>query len=231
MADPQTPIFVSGAGTPFRLRALHPAGLNEQVFEMHGDAWQEEPYSKGSIQIVDYNPLSQWTGSRDAFGPNSSFDVVLKQAGGSHKVQGDYLFRTFIAGQFQNGMWGLLRVGEPGKDVVTVTGFCEAGSALQVAGVNTVNPANSKLAESVTITGTGLSPTTIAVNQQTGQWNTSINAAAPSSITVTSTQGGVRNIAEPVCPTQTAPSVPAPPFNTNDVDRFRPKAPLISKPQ
>lgn len=230
-ADPQTPVFVSGAGTPFRLRALHPAGLNEQVFELHGDAWQEEPYSKGSLQIVDYNPLSQWTGSRDTFGPNSSFDVILQHAGGAHHVQGDYLFRTFIANQFQNGIWGLLRVGAPGRDVVTVTGFCEAGATLQIAGVNTVNPSNNRLATSVTIQGGGLPPTQVAVNQDTGEWQTAINAAAPSSITVTSTQGGVSNVTEPLCPIQTGPAIQPPPINANDIDRFIPKAPLESKPK
>jgi hypothetical protein len=142
-ADPQTPVFVAGAGTPFRLRALHPAGLSEQVFEIHGHAWQEEPYSKGSLQIAAYNPLSQWTGSRDTFGANSAFDAVLAHAGGSHGVKGDYLFRTFIAQNFQNGMWGLLRVGDPGKDVVTVTNFCPAQGSFTVGGVNTVNPSNS----------------------------------------------------------------------------------------
>ena len=58
-ADPETPVLVAPAGSPMRLRVLHPAGLNEQVFELHGHAWQEEPYSKGSLDIVDNNPLSQ----------------------------------------------------------------------------------------------------------------------------------------------------------------------------
>ncbi len=230
-ADPQTPVFVSGAGTPFRLRALHPAGLNEQVFELHGDAWQEEPYSKGSLQIADYNPLSQWTGSRDTFGANSSFDVVLKHAGGAHNVQGDYLFRTFIAGQFQNGMWGLLRVGAPGKDVVTVTNFCESGSTLNLAGVNTVNPSNNQLATSVTVTGIGSAPITLPVDPSTGQWQRALaNTTAPNSITITSTQGGVETTSV-LCPVQPPPTITAPKINTNDLDRFIPKAPVVKNPQ
>jgi len=178
-ADPQTPVFVAGAGTPFRLRALHPAGLSEQVFEIHGHAWQEEPYSKGSLQIAAYNPLSQWTGSRDTFGANSAFDAVLAHAGGSHGVKGDYLFRTFIAQNFQNGMWGLLRVGDPGKDVVTVTNFCPAQGSFTVGGVNTVNPSNNRLPSSVTITGANLQPTNVPVDQSTGLWQRSFaNAIA-----------------------------------------------------
>src|SRR6202043_923417 len=121
--------------------------------------------------LVNNNPLSQWTGSRGTFGANSSFDAVLQQAGGVNGVKGDYLFRTFIAADFQNGMWGLLRVGEPGKDVVTVTGYCASAGGFTVSGVNTVNPSNNALAKSVTISGAGIDTLTAAVDQLTGHWS------------------------------------------------------------
>jgi hypothetical protein len=235
-ADPQTPVFVAGAGTPFRLRALHPAGLSEQVFEIHGHAWQEEPYSKGSLQIAAYNPLSQWTGSRDTFGANSAFDAVLAHAGGSHGVKGDYLFRTFIAQNFQNGMWGLLRVGDPGEDVVTVTIFCATQGSFTVGGVNTVNPSNSRLASSVTITGANLQPTKVPVDQSTGLWQTSFaNATAPATITVTSTEGGTSTTAG-LCPVQGTPAQPAPtvhvpPISNDDVNRFLLQPKTLKNPE
>jgi hypothetical protein len=229
-ADPQTPVFVAGAGVPFRMRVLHPAGINEQVFELHGHTWQEEPYSSDSSRIVDNNPLSQWTGSRDAFGPNANFDVVLKHAGGSFAVQGDYLFRTFIGTDFLNGMWGLVRVGAPGKDVVTVTTYCAPPkmSAFTVAGVNTVNPSTHHMAATVTITGTGVPSSTVPVDPMTGQWTftSSTITTAPATITVTSAQGGIRTTPE-LCPIiQVQTSKPGP-HSTTEVDRFRPKAQTI----
>ena len=50
LADPQTPIFVATANTPVRFRVVHPAGINEQVFTLHGHVWQEEPYINGSTR-------------------------------------------------------------------------------------------------------------------------------------------------------------------------------------
>jgi hypothetical protein len=233
-ADPQTPVFVASAGTPLRLRVLHPAGLNEQVFELHGHAWQEEPYSKDSTRLVEKNPMSQTTGSRDAFGANSSFDVVLKEAGGSSKVQGDYLFRTFIGTDFLNGMWGIVRVGPPGKDVVTVTTYCAPPNGVTeftVAGVNTVNPASHKMAKTVTITGTGLSIPPVNVDPMTGQWNfqSASITTAPANVTIASNEGG-QTATNAVCPIlQVQHSAPGP-TSTEEVERFRPKARTLPHP-
>jgi len=231
-ADPQTPVFVAEAGLPLRMRVLHPAGLNEQVFELHGHTWQEEPYSKGSLAIVDNNPMSQWTGSRDTFGANASFDIVLKHAGGANAVKGDYMFRTFIGQDFQNGMWGLLRVGDKGQDVVTVTTYCAPPTmSFTVAGTNTVNPSTGRMAATVTIAGAGL-PTIppVPVNPMTGQWTfTSASVTSlPAEVSVTSA-GGRKIVVRPspnLCPIQ-QPSAPTPTLapSTKDVDRFRQAAP------
>jgi plastocyanin len=238
-ADPQTPVFVAEAGKPLRMRMLHPAGLNEQVFVLHGHNWQEEPYTNNSTQIGN-NPLSQSTGSRDTFGPNASFDVVLPRAGGIDATKGDYLFRTFIGEDFQNGIWGIVRVGDPGKDVVTVTQFCSAAPATQltIQGVNTVNPSNHHMAATVTISnGTGTVLGTPKVNPMTGEWSfQGPSAGAPTAITVKSAQGGSTSLARQLCPilqsqprTPGAPTTPAP-VNQEDLFRFRPK-PGVSAPQ
>jgi manganese oxidase len=250
-ADPQTPVFVAEAGLPLRMRVLHPAGFNEQVFELHGHIWQEEPYSKGSLKIVENNQFSQWTGSRDTFGPNASFDIVLKSAGGSNAVKGDYLFRTFIGAEFMNGMWGLLRVGDRGKDVVTVTTNCgpPTMTTFTVAGVNTVNPSNHHMAKTVTISGAGIPSGTASVDALTGQWTfTSASVTTPpAQITVTSSQGGTRT-APVMCAIQPPPGGP-PPVSpsaltslridkevpaaklTKDVERFRLTPPALAKPK
>jgi len=125
--DPQTPVFFAAAGKPFRLRLTHPRGSgDQQILTLHGHVWQEEPYSPDSTSIVGdntpENPMSQHIGARDAYGVNSSYDVIQASAGGKTKVTGDYIYRT-IPGSFMftSGLWGLLRVGEPGKDTVSCT--------------------------------------------------------------------------------------------------------------
>jgi manganese oxidase len=153
LADPQTPIFVATANTPLRFRMVHPAGINEQVFTLHGHVWQEEPYVNGSKEI-GRNPLSQSQGSRDGFGANVAFDAVIEKAGGAGGVPGDYLFRTFIANVFQNGMWGLLRVAPPTQDVVTITRFSNpkvTKGRVLIAGTTTVDPNTGRMADRVTI--------------------------------------------------------------------------------
>jgi len=229
MADPQTPVITAEAGKPLRLRVVHPAGLSEQVFELHGHAWQEEPYTKGSTQMTENNPLSQWTGSRDTFGPNSSFDVVLKSAGGSSGVKGDYLYRTFMGTDFLNGMWGVVRVAAPGRDAVTLTTFCAPPAVPQftIAGVNSVNMGNHHLAAKVTISGPGIPKSTIPVDPITGRWIfTSANITTlPASVTVTSAQGGTTTLNTAACPILQlqAPRTAAPERTAEPVDRFRPE--------
>lgn len=153
-ADPQTPVFAASKNTPLRFRMIHPAGLSEQVFTLHGHVWQEEPFINGSTEI-GHNPRSQSQGSRDAFGPNISFDMVIDSAGGTAGVTGDYLYRTFVGNPWTFGLWGLLRVGN--SDVVTITKFAKpttSGGKVLIAGVNTVNPNNGQMAKQVTIFNT-----------------------------------------------------------------------------
>ena len=141
-ADPQTPIFAASNNMPVRFRMVHPAGVNEQIFTLHGHVWQEEPYVNGSTEIGN-NAKSQWQGSRDGFGPNVSLDAVIERAGGAAGTPGDYLYRTFVGSIFQNGVWGLLRVGEAGKDIVTILTFSNpatTGGRVRIKGTTTVNP-------------------------------------------------------------------------------------------
>jgi len=195
MADPQTPVFAAGKGTPVRMRMFHPAGSNEQVITLHGHFWQEEPYINNSTQI-GHNPLSQAFGARDAFGANASFDMVLDHAGGVFSVTGDYLFRTFIGNDFMFGMWGLMRVGEDGKDIVRITRFEEVESTdsekrIIVAGVNTVNTDSGEMAKEVELFA-GVDPSktklgTAEVDPSTGTWVTEFSVPnVPQEITVVS---------------------------------------------
>lgn len=109
--DPVTPVFTARAGMPVRFRVLHPGGrARNNVFQIHGHVWEEEPYLNGS-RALGSNPLSEWMGSQTGHGPSNHFDVLLKNgAGGKFRVTGDYLYRTQQSFQFDGGLWGIFRV-------------------------------------------------------------------------------------------------------------------------
>ena len=109
--DPQTPVFTAKAGTPVRFRVLMSQGhARNNVFNLHGHIWQQEPYANGSTKIGN-NPLSEYKGSQYGLGPQNHHDFVLQNgAGGAFGVTGDYLFRTQSSFQFDNGLWGIFRV-------------------------------------------------------------------------------------------------------------------------
>ena len=199
-ADPQTPVFAAARGVPVRMRMFHPGGSNEEVMTLHGHFWQEEPYTHGSKRI-GHNPLSQSTGSRDAFGANASFDMVLNHAGGVFGVPGDYLFRTFIGNDFVFGMWGLLRVGDPDKDICRVTRYQQLEivggiDRIIIAGSNTVNTGTGEMAKQVDIfAGVDSGKTklgTADVDPLTGVWVAEFTVTTvPDQITVVSPLGGM----------------------------------------
>jgi hypothetical protein len=200
--DPQTPIFRAPAGMPVRFRLVDPGGIgdNQQVFELTGHVWQEEPYTQSST-VIGHNPLSQWRGTTDAYGPTSHYNVVLDSAGGANRVPGDYLYRSWTANQYQVGLWGLFRVGpaacQPGPracpDTVTISAVEAAGKGFTVRGVNTVSPAVSPakrtFAPSVTIAwGGGRVKVPVGAD---GRWAWSGPGSIPQTLTATSAYGGV----------------------------------------
>jgi hypothetical protein len=148
VGDFRTPIYAAGAGSEVRFHVLNPGGVNDQVFELHGHVWQEEPYTKRST-IIGHNPLSQWQGMRMGHGPTDHFDVVLPSAGGTNKVQGDYLYRAHYDLGFQGGALGAFRVGAPNKDIVSLT--ADFQSPTELYAYNTVNTATGQYATSVDV--------------------------------------------------------------------------------
>jgi manganese oxidase len=109
--DPVTPVFTAKAGTPVRFRVLNSNGhARNNVFQVHGHIWQQEPYINNSTQIGN-NPVSEWKGAQYGQGASNHMDAVLQNgAGGARGVAGDYLFRTQSSFQFDNGLWGIFRV-------------------------------------------------------------------------------------------------------------------------
>jgi len=109
--DPQTPVFTATAGQAVRFRILNANGHNRNnVFNLHGHFWQEEPYINNSKSIGN-NPLSEVKGAQYGVGPSSHYDVIpLNGAGGARRVTGDYLYRSQMSFQFDGGLWGIFRV-------------------------------------------------------------------------------------------------------------------------
>jgi manganese oxidase len=108
--NPQTTIFLALKGEKVRFRVAHPMGLGgfpDNVFTLHGHVWQEEPYTNQSSSL-GFNPKSEWIGSRDGFGPQHHFDVLIDSAGGTNKIPGDYIYEDY--NNTSNGIWGLMRV-------------------------------------------------------------------------------------------------------------------------
>ena len=109
--DPQTPVFTAKAGQQVRFRVLNANGHSRNnVFNLHGHFWQEEPYTNNSKSIGN-NPLSEFKGSLYGIGPSSHYEVIpVNGAGGKARVIGDYLYRTQHSFVFDGGIWGIFRV-------------------------------------------------------------------------------------------------------------------------
>ncbi|HEX4965035.1 MAG TPA: copper oxidase [Thermoanaerobaculia bacterium] len=198
--DPQTPVFRAPAGMPVRFRLADPGGIgdNQQVFELTGHVWEEEPYTRDST-VIGHNPLSEATGVTGAYGPTSHYDVVLAAAGGANRVPGDYLYRSWTANQYQAGLWGLFRVGPAAcspapagcPDTVTLGAVQAGGSGFTVAGVNTVSPQTRAFAPSVTLSyGSPATTAQVPVGPD-GRWTYSAAGSVPQTLTVTSAGGGI----------------------------------------
>jgi hypothetical protein len=54
--------------------------------------------------------LSEWKASRPMHGPSNHFDVLIHEAGGPFHQCGDYLYRSYPADHFNEGIWGIFRV-------------------------------------------------------------------------------------------------------------------------
>jgi hypothetical protein len=133
----ETPLLCAGKGDEVRFRLLHPGGaVTNQVFEVHGHAFAEEPYATTgpgcdapitqanpyaarTIDVANHCPdgdvelgpsLTEWKAARMGHGPANHYDVVVSQAGGSYERPGDYLYRTYPAVHFRTGIWGIFRV-------------------------------------------------------------------------------------------------------------------------
>jgi hypothetical protein len=105
--DPETPIFRAKPGEKVRFRVLKANGhMRNTVFNLHGHAWQEEPFTNASKTIGD-NPLSEVKGALYGIGASSHYEVIPVNGAG---IAFDYLYRDQMSMKFDGGMWGIFRV-------------------------------------------------------------------------------------------------------------------------
>jgi plastocyanin len=188
-SDPQTPIFHAPQGLPVRFRVVHPGGTSYTPLVVHGHAWKWRPLRKGTeSRVLGDDSPSLWLGCLGATPPNSQFNLLIANAGGSGQttdkaqigIPGDYLYRAFQSGELTNGLWGVLRVGLKDKDDLTVQ-VAQVGSVLSATGrvwkklnapnfaktITLLSEAGAKLAQAnidpltgnFRITATGVPPT------------------------------------------------------------------------
>jgi hypothetical protein len=133
-----------------------------------------------------------------SYGVSSHFDVVIPAAGGTAKVPGDYVYRTWTADQFQVGFWGLFRVApSPAAGVFADTvGITQAaageGGKFVASGFVTVRPgrtpAERSYASEVQLKVDG-APMSAKVDEH-GRWEMSLDRQ-PARIEATSPNGGM----------------------------------------
>jgi hypothetical protein len=193
--DPQTPIFRAPAGMPVRFRLADPGGIgdNQQVFELTGHVWEEEPFQQNST-VLGHNPRSQHSGTTAAYGPTSHYNILIDSAGGANKIAGDYRYRSWTANQYQVGMWGLFRVGPSScttacPDTVTISSVHGSGGNFAANGVVTISPQTRSFAGYVSIRY-GAQSGRAAVNAADGSWSFSAVGPVPATLTVLSNNGG-----------------------------------------
>ena len=104
-------MFTARAGQQVRFRVLNANGhARNNVLNLHGHFWQEEPYTNKSKSIGN-NPLSEFKGAQYGIGPTSHYEVIpVNGAGGARRITGDYLYRTQVSFMFDGGIWGIFRV-------------------------------------------------------------------------------------------------------------------------
>jgi manganese oxidase len=199
--DPETPIFYARAGEEVRFRLLHPGGVSRSVaFNLHGHGGLERPWKEGSnsTELGD-NSDSQWQGITFGIGPASHENLLVTHgAGGLFKVEGDYLYRSQMSGSYDQGMWGIFRVGEllggvegPGENGVAQVVVSPASAAIGVGQTvqltaTVLNAAGDEIGNPVTWASSNVSIATVNQNGLV----TGVSIGGPIEITATAVGPG-----------------------------------------
>jgi manganese oxidase len=131
--EPYVPIMTANAGEEMRIRTLLPTGTGRaSVVGFHGHNWLRDPYLAENVdaasfpdgntpstwltpsQCIGDNPMGMGLGGQESVTPMAHFDMVFPQAGGKHKISGDYLWRDHGGFGITNGVWAVVRVKDNG---------------------------------------------------------------------------------------------------------------------
>ena len=125
--DPAIPVFTTEAGMATRMYVLNGASADRDgTFILHGHLWQRDPFvcpdeadlglvgkcgpsSIGSLALGK-NPIGKYMGGEEGMGHVYGHWPILFNAGGTHGVAGDYLYRDYTPSGNRNGQFGILRV-------------------------------------------------------------------------------------------------------------------------
>ena len=105
--DPQNHgIHGPQAGQQVRFRILNANGhARNNVFNLHGHFWQEEPYANRS-KMIGNNPLSEFKGSPVWVGPSSSGEWCWWCTSSYRRLP----VSNRVSIMFDGGIWGIFRV-------------------------------------------------------------------------------------------------------------------------
>jgi manganese oxidase len=102
--DPPTPRLEAFAGDPVRIHLLLPWSEQFQVFSVEGHRWSREPGLEGT-DLLDSRTVGGLT----------VVTLHIEAAGGIEHLPGDYLYGDHRGPYLEAGLWGILRVHEPGR--------------------------------------------------------------------------------------------------------------------
>ncbi|MFN7163972.1 MAG: hypothetical protein ACK4P2_04065, partial [Hyphomonas sp.] len=114
--DPETPVYKAAPGQEMRFRVASPAGYaRNTTLTILGHNWTEEPFRtvNSPSDVMGPHWTHRFRSTTDNIVVGNSWNILTK-AGGSRSVPGDYLYRDVASFGHLNGLWGIVRVEEPG---------------------------------------------------------------------------------------------------------------------
>jgi len=114
--DPETPVFKARPGQEVRFRVMSPVGYaRNTTLTILGHNWNEEPFLSVNApsDVMGNHPTQRFHTTLDNVVTGNGWNI-LTRAGGTMAAPGDYLYRDVASFGHLNGLWGVVRVEEPG---------------------------------------------------------------------------------------------------------------------